>query len=135
MELALNLVWLGLACSLAIAYALRCARMHRTSEWSRRQFLTGLVAVAVLAAIALPVISLTDDLQAMSQVAESDQAFRPISHDSAIVGVVHSAVASLDLLQGPPKTFAGRLPKVWNAPPARNQVERPPAEQRPPPSA
>jgi hypothetical protein len=92
------------------------------------------MAVLLLAAIALPAISLTDDLQAMTAVAESDQALRPLAHDSVIVPDVQSAVASLNLLQALPAVWVESWSNPWDAPPVRSQIKRTPAEQRPPPA-
>jgi hypothetical protein len=135
-ELALNLVWLSLASLLGVAFVLRCAgRLGPKVKWTRRECLTGLMVVLLLASIALPVISLTDDLQAMTAVNEGDQALRALAHDSLIVVSVQSAIASLNLLQALPVSQIDVAANVWDAPPLQTQPKRTPAEQRPPPTA
>jgi hypothetical protein len=138
-ELLLNLVWFGLASFLGIAYTLHCARLRGTNRpvnalRARREFLTGLMAVLLLAAIALPIISLTDDLQAATAVTETDQALRALAHDSVVLTDIQSAVASLNLLPSLPGTWAEAFPNPWDTPPVRTQCKRQPAEQRPPPA-
>jgi hypothetical protein len=135
-ELALNLVWFSLVSLLGVAFALRCAgRLGATSVWTRRECLSGLVVVLLLASIALPVISLTDDLQAMTAVTESNQALRAITQDSVMVACVQSAIASLNLLQTLPTTWDKALTNPWDSPPLQTRPKRTPAEQRPPPTA
>ena len=134
-ELALNLVWLSLVSLHGAVFVLRCAgRLGPKISWNRRERLTGLMVLLLLASIALPVISLTDDLQAMTAVTESDQALRALTHDSLIVVYVQSAIASLNLLQALPSSKVDVAANVWDARPLQTRPKRTPAEQRPPPT-
>lgn len=74
MELALNLTWMVLAAlmfCLWLCFAQRTGPDRRT-ERRRAQF----VALAVLILILFPVISVTDDLQALQNPAETDSCLR-----------------------------------------------------------
>jgi hypothetical protein len=78
MELVLNLAW-ALSAVVIIGFWLRFAPKFR-DDWR-----TQLVALAVLILILFPVISVTDDLQAIQNPAETDSSLRrnetgPIQH-------------------------------------------------------
>ena len=64
MELFLNIAWVVLSTSLALLWI---KRSHNVSDGSRQQdWKVQLLALAMLILILLPVISMTDDIQAMS---------------------------------------------------------------------
>jgi len=71
MELVLNLVWVALA--IAIVRMWLC---HAPNEGTNRR--TGFAALFLLLLILFPVISVTDDLQAMQNPAEAETALRKI---------------------------------------------------------
>jgi hypothetical protein len=135
MELALNLVWFCLVLLLATAFAVRSWRLRGTPGIHRAHIITGVIALVLLAAIALPVISLTDDLQAMATISEGDQAFRSAAHDSAAIACVQWSILAVEQRNDPSHALSGRLRIAWNTPIPRSQFKRSPAAQRPPPVA
>jgi len=129
MELLLNLAWTLLA-SLMIGVWLR--RAPRVGVEKRHQF----VALAVLLLILFPVISVTDDLQALQNPAETDCCQRR----SYLHAPVHPMFAGAATL--PPSEFAGpRFSMQRMSIPGRvgpRVVARPelaPISSRPPPTA
>ena len=77
MELLFNLVWLFLSLALLASMHRRCARSQRSARAldSFHRYLT----VVVLSFMLLPVISMTDDLHAMTTMAEGERTDRKIS--------------------------------------------------------
>jgi hypothetical protein len=94
MELALNLVWALLA---VVLVRLWLRHASRNGASTRMQA----AALAMLIMILLPVISVTDDLQALQNPAELDCCARR-HHATACPHSVFPAVATL-----PPPVFAG----------------------------
>jgi hypothetical protein len=129
MELALNLVWALLAAVLVKLW-LRHAPHKRVSMG------TQIAALAMLIVILLPVISVTDDLQALQNPAELDCCARR-NHTASCPHSIFPAVATL-----PPPVFATpsfaflrfAAPRSLPAPlvklPALSSIQR-----RPPPAA
>lgn len=74
METLLNLVWLALSVAISGLWLLR--RMSSNRRESSISIKTQLVSLAVILLILLPVISLTDDLQASLAPAEVEHACR-----------------------------------------------------------
>jgi hypothetical protein len=94
MELFLNLAWVLLATLMFClwpCFAPRTGRDRRTNDW-RMQF----VALAVMLLIVFPVISVTDDLQATQNPAETDSTARK-DHIAANPHSIMPAVAALPL--------------------------------------
>lgn len=88
MELLLNLLWL--AASVSLGVALLCSRGRRSvaSEDRIHSHSAAWVSYVILIAMLLPVISMTDDLQAMVTPADGEQIVRRI--EAAVPG--HSPV-------------------------------------------
>jgi hypothetical protein len=129
MELFLNLAWAGLSASMLCLW-LRFA--PRTESDRRIQF----VALAMVILILLPVISMTDDLQAARNPAEIDTCLRR-DHEWSSPHSLVPAVALLPLLLFASLDF--RVRRV--ALPGRQAIVTPdnpfltPIENRPPPVA
>jgi hypothetical protein len=133
MELALNLAWIALA-SLMFCLWLRFAPRigpDRHIADRRAQF----VALAVLILILFPVISVTDDLQAIQNPAETDSCLRR----NQIVVNAHSIVPAVAAL---PVPIFGKLsfvilhiPAPGNLPaPVINHPALASIQNRPPPA-
>jgi hypothetical protein len=129
MELILNLAW-ALSAVAILSYWLRYARLVGAS---RR---TQMVALAMLILILFPVISVTDDLQAMQNPAETDSCLRRVH----AVSSPHSILAAPGTL--PPPVLAelsfGVLQVATSgslATPAINHPAMAPIQNRPPPLA
>jgi hypothetical protein len=129
MELILNLAW-ALSAVAILCIWLRYARLAGAS---RR---TQMVALAVLILILFPVISVTDDLQAMQNPAETDSCLRRV-HAVSSPHSIFPAVGALpppaltELSFGVPYVAAsGSLPA-----PAMNHPALAPIQNRPPPLA
>lgn len=129
MEIFLNLAWAALAVCMLCLW-LRFA--PRTGSDRRIQF----VALAMIILILLPVISMTDDLQAARNPAEIDTCLRR-DHDWSSPHSIVPAVALLPLL-----VFASLDFRVRRVPlPGRQPIAAPvnpflsPIESRPPPAA
>jgi len=134
MELVLNLAWVLLAAVmfwLWLRFAPLTGPEHRTHD-RRSQF----VALAVLLLILFPVISVTDDLQAIQNPAEADSCLRR----GSVVSNAHSIFPAAPTLPEP--AFAelsfgfvglatpGRLPA-----PVADRPALGPIQNRPPPVA
>jgi hypothetical protein len=89
MEMVLNLAWVLLA---ALMFCLWLRYAPRTGVDRRMQF----VALAVLLLILFPVISVTDDLQAVQNPAEADCLLRR-DHGCSTACSIFPAVAALPL--------------------------------------
>jgi len=89
MELVLNLAWVLLA---ALLFCLWLRSAPRIGVDRRTQF----AALAVLLLILFPVISVTDDLQAVQNPAETDSLLRR-GHGCSTAHTIFPAVASLPL--------------------------------------
>ena len=76
MELILNLLWLAASVSLGVVLVRSRSRRHLTSKDCIHSQSTVWVSYLVLIAMLLPVISMTDDLQAMVTPADSEQIVR-----------------------------------------------------------
>ena len=129
MELVLNLAWVLLA-TLMFCLWLRCA--SRTGGNRRMQF----VALAVLLLTLFPVISVTDDLQALQNPAETDSCQRR-DHGYAAPHSVSSPVAALPLPAFAEFSFGisgGAVPGSF-ATPVIDHAALHPIQNRPPPAA
>jgi hypothetical protein len=129
MELILNLAW-ALSAVAILSYWLRYARLVGAS---RR---TQIVALAVLILILFPVISVTDDLQAMQNPAETDSCLRRVH----AVSSPHSIFPAIGALPSPvlAELSFGVLQVVTPgnlATPAINHPALAPIQNRPPPVA
>jgi hypothetical protein len=134
MELTLNLAWVLLA-ALMVCLWLRPTRRtgsDRRSQDRRMQ----LVALAVLLLILFPVISVTDDLQAAQNPAETDSSLRR-DHLVANPHSIFPAVASLPLPLFAELSFG--IPCIATADsfpaPAIDHPALAPIQNRPPPAA
>lgn len=99
MEVFFNLVWVALCIALFAVWlrGVRQERKHSLLPGVRTQ----IVAIAMLAIILLPVISLTDDLQAMNTPAEAEHLFRRGDLEHAVDRALHSLpVAFVQLISG-----------------------------------
>lgn len=139
MELVLNLVWVVLATLMCWQWmrlappAAKNRRMQGQRDDSRGM---QLVALAVLLLIMFPVISVTDDLQAMQNPAETDSCLRR----SQTVAAVHSVLSAVTALPLPAyagiafgylrMTIPGSLPAPLVDHPALASIQN-----RPPPVA
>ena len=94
MELFLNFAWLALAASMCCLWV-RCAP-HRSNGRPADLWMQ-LVALAVLILILFPVISITDDLQAAQNLAETDTCACRDHECSAHHSIFLAAAASLPL--------------------------------------
>lgn len=74
MELFFNLLWLALSCVLVGLWVL--CRNDWADESLRSSLRVQLIALALLIVVLLPVVSLTDDLQACTMPAESEHLAR-----------------------------------------------------------
>ena len=129
MELVLNLAWVLLA---ACMFGVWLQHSPRTRGNRRMQ----LLALAVMLLILFPVISVTDDLQAMQNPAETDSCLRRV-HAVSSPHSIFPAVGALpppaltELSFGVPYVAAsGSLPA-----PAMNHPALAPIQNRPPPLA
>jgi hypothetical protein len=129
MEFTLNLAWALLAAALGIAW-LRLGR-PRGSEL-RMQF----VALAVLVLVLFPVISVSDDLQALQNPAEVDSCVRrdhvtASAHSTlpAVVALPQPLITGLSLGVQPFAAFRTAPPRVADHPGLAA------VENRPPPAA
>lgn len=129
MELVLNLAWVLLA-TVMVSLWLRCS--PRAGADKRMQ----LVALAVLLLILFPVISVTDDLLAVQNPAETDSCQRRV-HGYSVPHSTLASVASLPLPAFSELSFGdqraaapGTMPKLVFDDPALH-----PIENRPPPAA
>ncbi len=134
MELSLNLAWVALAALMFCQWlhlALRTGP-DRNIQNRRAQF----VALAVLLLILFPVISVTDDLQAIQNPAETDSSIRRdhiVSHAHSIP----SAVVALPLPVFAERSFGAlSLRAPGNLPaPALDHPALASVQNRPPPAA
>jgi hypothetical protein len=129
MELVLNLAWVLLAAWMVILWL----RFGPRTGADRR---TQMVALAVLILILFPVISVTDDLQAMQNPAETDSCLRK-GHVVSNAHSIFPAVAALPLPVFAELSF-GQLqlaaPGVLPAPVVSHPALAP-VQNRPPPVA
>jgi hypothetical protein len=129
MESSLNLVWMTMA-TLMFWLWMR----HAASKGGNRR--TQLFALAVVVLILLPVISVTDDLMAAQNPAETDCCQRK-DHSASIPHSVFPAIAALP----PPVLAELNFSFLRYATPSRvpaPQVDNPamaPIQNRPPPTA
>jgi hypothetical protein len=134
MELVLNLAWVlqaALMFCLWVRFAPRTGPNRRNLD-RRRQF----VALALLLLILFPVISVTDDLQAIQNAVETDSSLRrdhiavnPHSISPAVVALPLPVFAELSL--GAPRLAATRSLPV----PMIDHPALTPIQNRPPPTA
>jgi hypothetical protein len=129
MELALNLAWVLLA---ALMFCLWWRYAPQTGRDRRMQ----LVALAVLLLVLFPVISVTDDLQAAQNPAETNSCQRrvhgytgPHSNSSPIAALPLTAFAGLSL--GSPRVATPGN----SATPVIDHPALHPIQNRPPPAA
>jgi hypothetical protein len=87
-ELLLNLLWLAASASLGVALLYSRSRRRTASEDYVHSHSAAWVSYLILVAMLLPVISMTDDLQAMVTPTDGEQILRRI--ESAVPG--HSPV-------------------------------------------
>jgi hypothetical protein len=85
MELALNLVWLAVAITAAVRFA-----VWRRDQRASRQLVVALCAVCVLALL-FPIVSVTDDLHTDAAAAEETSAMRRV----ALVTITHVATLAV----------------------------------------
>jgi hypothetical protein len=129
MESTLNFAWALLAAGMLILW-LRHARSN-SARWG-----TQVAALAMLILILFPVISVTDDLQALQNPAESESYLRR-DHATVSPHSIFPAVAAL-----PPCVFSGvcfgflgsAAPSLHRAPVVRNPALAA-IQNRPPPAA
>lgn len=103
MELFLNIVWLSVSISLVILCAHSFRHGHTKLSWS------GAVALCLLLVLLFPVISMTDDLQAMTAPAEVEHVLRR-HHDAPSLRVGDGVLDVVILLSLIILGFA--LPKI-----------------------
>jgi hypothetical protein len=94
MELFLNLAWLALAALMCCLWRRFAPRPDKNRPADRRM---QLIALAVLILILFPVISVTDDLQAAQNPAETDSCVRRDHECSVHHSIFPAAVANLPL--------------------------------------
>jgi hypothetical protein len=95
LEIFLNLMWLGLSVALAAWWLCAILRGDSKAAWST------IVAVGLLILLLFPVISMTDDLIAMSAPAETEQARRheaPPLHSTPLLMLGGIALLGFPLL-------------------------------------
>ena len=129
MELLFNLIWAALSATMVLLW-LRFAPRDGASR--RMQF----VALAVLILVLFPVISVTDDLQAALNPAETDTCLRR----SQVLSVAHSvfpAISALPLSNMAHLPFAVMKTRVEAILPAflPDDPAQSPIQSRPPPVA
>lgn len=95
MEIFFNLLWVAVTASLFGAWF--ADTRHRMTSSLPRLGLQ-LIALAMLAVILLPAISLTDDLQANTQLAETEHFSRRADAHLSAEGGLHSQPLALALL-------------------------------------
>jgi hypothetical protein len=91
-ELFLNIVWLSVSISLVIFCSHSIRRGHTKLSWSAA------VALCLLLVLLFPVISMTDDLQALTAPAEVEHAMRRHHEAPPIGGGMLDAIALLSLI-------------------------------------
>jgi len=134
MELFLNLAWVVLAVLMVCLWPHFAPRTGRDGHMQDRRL--QLVVLAVLLLILFPVISVTDDLQAVQNPAETDTSLRR-DHAAASPHSIFPAVAALplpvfaELFFGSPSMAATRSIAV----PAIDQPALASIQNRPPPAA
>ena len=100
MEIFFNLTWVAVTLAL---YAMWLTRLRRRRPESPLPSIgVQLIALMVLAAVLLPVISLTDDLQATSNPAETEHVARRVDLQPSPDPSLHSLPLALALLVEPP---------------------------------
>ena len=93
MELLLNIVWLSVSCVLIILCVRSIGRGHTKLSWNTA------VALFVLLVLLFPVISMTDDLQAITAPAEVEHLMRRhLDAPLLPMGAMLDTVALLSLL-------------------------------------
>jgi hypothetical protein len=110
MELILNLAWLVLSTVLVLGYAAFARSALRSRRW------TVVVALVVLILVLLPAISMTDDIAAINNPAETDHMFRrheaplPVHTDVAGVAIVPLllAIFAISIARAPGERFEVR---------------------------
>lgn len=95
MEIFLNLVWASVAALLVCLWL-------RFGEWDGTERRRQIIAVGVLIAILLPVISVSDDLLAMQRATETDTCQR---RDQYLASNAHTVLPFVAVL--PPAVFDG----------------------------
>src|SRR5665213_2357682 len=129
LEVYLNVAWA------ALALALVCLWL-RTGPASGRDRMGQLVAIAVLIAILFPVISVSDDLLAIQNAAETDTFLRRHPLAPATVHPMAMAITRPPpFYLGAPLAFAGVLPPAAAEVRAFAHPERASIQNRPPPAA
>jgi hypothetical protein len=129
MEIIFNLVWVLMAVAFVRLWT-RYARKEGTSRWLQA------IALATLIVILLPVISVTDDLQAIQNPAELECGVRR-NHAASNPDSIHPVVAALPL-SAFAKPSVGLLYLVALASFPFPSVDNPalaPIQNRPPPAA
>ena len=134
MELVLNLAWVLIA-ALMFCLWLRFTPQAVPNQRSLDRCMQ-FVALAVLLLILFPVISVTDDLQAIQNPAETDSSLRR-DHIVASSHSIFPAIAALPLPVFAELSFgAPRLAATRSFPvPTINQPALAPVQNRPPPAA
>lgn len=130
MEIFLNLIWLILSASLALLWIKGPRNNSSERDWKLQ-----LLALVMLALILLPVISMTDDMQAMS-AAEVEHVTRradllPGVDQPADLVVPLSASLLPDQYLSDLQTFARIEPSLQNARPQTGYIRQ--MANRPPP--
>ncbi len=99
MEIFFNLLWVAVAIMLCTMW---CADLQRNRKESLLPTIgIQLVALAVLVAILLPVISLTDDLQAATNPAETERVCRRSDQQPSPDRPLHRVPVALAVLDAP----------------------------------
>jgi hypothetical protein len=95
-EVFFNLVWVAVSVAL---FAVWLTALRQERKQSRLPAVgTQIVALAILVVILLPVISLTDDLQAVNTPAEAEHLFRRGDLEHAVDQSLHSLPVALGQL-------------------------------------
>lgn len=112
MELFSNLLWIVLSSFLLSIWLLR--RNQWEDESLRSRVPLQIIALALLIVVLLPVVSLTDDLQACTMPAESDHLSRRSDFQAIADFSLHPfsflVVASIPFQVSPPSRTLARLP-------------------------
>jgi hypothetical protein len=128
-ETFLNLAWVALAIAMIFSW-LRLGNEDRTGR--RRQ----MVALAVLIAVLLPVISVSDDLMEIQNPAETDSCQRRDHHMQAMAHPVPHPdyVAPLATFDGSSFTLPRGFARASMVLPAVDHPDGPATHSRPPPT-
>ncbi|MGA2250137.1 hypothetical protein [Terracidiphilus sp.] len=130
MEIFLNIAWAVLAIALVVLWLRIGCRMDQ----SRR---SQIIAIAVLIAILFPVISVSDDLMAVQNSAETDNGQRRDHLASGDAHLLHTATAiePPPIITGAAFGFLQHVSPGQDAPKVSDHLKLTPYANRPPPMA